>query len=149
MTMGELDARLERMRQHKFRAKMQLRGRDRAVVDLRGIVTVRKHAYELIAKQLAPAETVRPGRPACRARTTASHDGIWTSNRKRRRFEQRRSGGDEGTRTLNLDLAKVLRCQLRHVPGSPPILPATASGRPLGAGAARRRIDPRAPSNYP
>ena len=34
-----------------------------------------------------------------------------------RRFEQRPSGGDEGTRTLNLDLAKVLRCQLRHVPG--------------------------------
>ena len=30
-------------------------------------------------------------------------------------------GGDEGTRTLNLDLAKVLRCQLRHVPGRFPL----------------------------
>lgn len=60
--MDELDARLERMRQHKFRAKMQLRGRDRAVVDLRGIATVRKHAHELIAKRLAPAEPRNDGK---------------------------------------------------------------------------------------
>lgn len=60
--MDALDARLQRMSQSKFRARIQLRGRDRAVVDLRGIATVRKHARELIEKRLAPAEPRNDGR---------------------------------------------------------------------------------------
>ncbi len=45
--MNELDARLHRIGQHHFRAKFRLGGPDRAVVDLRGITTVRRHAKEL------------------------------------------------------------------------------------------------------
>lgn len=59
---GELDDRLDRIGQHHFRAKFRLRGRDRAVVDLRGITTVRKHAEDLIARRLAPAEPANDGR---------------------------------------------------------------------------------------
>jgi len=60
--MNGLDARLDRIGQHHFRAKFKLRGRDRAVVDLRGIATVRKHAEELVARRLAPAEPRNDGR---------------------------------------------------------------------------------------
>ncbi len=60
--MDELDARLHRIRQHHFRAKFRLRGRDRAVVDLRGIATVRRHAEELIERRLAIAEPRNDGR---------------------------------------------------------------------------------------
>lgn len=60
--MDELDARLRRIGQHHFRAKFRLRGRDRAVVDLRGITTVRKHARELIESRLAPAEPRNDGK---------------------------------------------------------------------------------------
>ncbi|WP_338765829.1 DUF4186 domain-containing protein [Nocardia vulneris] len=58
----ELDDRLDRIGQHHFRAKFRLRGRDRAVVDLRGIATVRKHAEDLIARRLAPAEPRNDGK---------------------------------------------------------------------------------------
>jgi hypothetical protein len=60
--MDELDARLHRIGQHHFRAKFRLRGRDRAVVDLRGIATVRRHAEELVERRLAPAEPRNDGR---------------------------------------------------------------------------------------
>ncbi|MBF6090776.1 DUF4186 domain-containing protein [Nocardia cyriacigeorgica] len=60
--MDELDARLHRIGQHHFRAKFRLRGRDRAIVDLRGLTTVRKHARELIERRLAPAEPRNDGR---------------------------------------------------------------------------------------
>ncbi|MFI0482099.1 DUF4186 domain-containing protein [Actinomadura sp. 9N215] len=58
----ELNARLHRIGQHPFRAKFRLRGRDRAVVDLRGITTVRRHAEELVDRRLAPAEPRNDGR---------------------------------------------------------------------------------------
>ncbi|MEV6279928.1 DUF4186 domain-containing protein [Nocardia sp. NPDC051832] len=58
----ELDARLQRIGQHRFRASFRLRGRDRAVVDLRGIAMVRKHAVDLIDRRLAPAEPHNDGR---------------------------------------------------------------------------------------
>lgn len=58
----DLDARLHRIGRHPFRAKFRLRGRDRAVVDLRGIGTVRRHAHELIEKRLAPAEPRNDGK---------------------------------------------------------------------------------------
>ncbi|WP_280215376.1 DUF4186 domain-containing protein [Nocardia cyriacigeorgica] len=60
--MDELDTRLHRIGQHHFRAKFRLRGRDRAIVDLRGLTTVRKHARELIERRLAPAEPRNDGR---------------------------------------------------------------------------------------
>ncbi len=60
--MDELDARLQRIGQHRFRAEFRLRDRDRAVVDLRGIATVRRHAEELVERRLAPAEPRNDGR---------------------------------------------------------------------------------------
>lgn len=60
--LAQLDERLQRIGQHHFRASFRLRGRDRAVVDLRGIGTVRKHAEDIIAKRLAPAEPRNDGR---------------------------------------------------------------------------------------
>jgi hypothetical protein len=59
--MDELDARLSRIWQQPFRARFRLRGRDRAVVDLRGMGTVRRHAEDLIGKRLAPAEPRNEG----------------------------------------------------------------------------------------
>lgn len=58
----DLDARLHRIGRHPFRAKFRLRGRDRAIVDLRGIVTVRRHAREIIDERLAPAQPRNDGR---------------------------------------------------------------------------------------
>ena len=58
-------------------------------------------------------------------------------------------GGDEGTRTLNLDLAKVLRCQLRHVPGRCPTCCRVAERRRSYPESAGRRIDPRGERQLP
>jgi len=58
----ELDARLARITRHRFRARFHVRGRDRAIVDLRGMPTVRKHAADLIGKRLAPAQPDKDGR---------------------------------------------------------------------------------------
>lgn len=60
--MDELDTRLRSIGQHHFRAKFRLYGRERAMVDLRGIETVRTHAKDLIDKRLAPAEPHNDGR---------------------------------------------------------------------------------------
>lgn len=57
-----LDARLDRIGQHHFRARFKLYGRDRAVVELRGIATVRKHAEALIDARLAPAQPRNDGK---------------------------------------------------------------------------------------
>jgi hypothetical protein len=57
----ELDARIDRIRQHPFRAKVRLRGRDRGLAQLRGPTTLRRHAHELIGKKLAPAEPAKDG----------------------------------------------------------------------------------------
>jgi hypothetical protein len=58
----QLDARLERIGKHPFRAKFHLRGRDRATAELRGLLTMRQHAAELIADRLAPAAPRKDGR---------------------------------------------------------------------------------------
>jgi hypothetical protein len=50
------DAELHRIGRHRFRARFQLPDRDRAIVDGRGITTLRKHAEELIEHRLAGAE---------------------------------------------------------------------------------------------
>lgn len=60
--LDELDARLRRVGQHPFRAKFRLRGRDRAIVDLRGIGTIRKHAETFIDQRLAPTAPRNDGR---------------------------------------------------------------------------------------
>lgn len=62
MVMDEIDVRLLRIGKHPFRAKFQLRGRERAVVDLRGVATVRKHTEDLIEGRIAPAEPRNDGR---------------------------------------------------------------------------------------
>ncbi|WCM55912.1 DUF4186 domain-containing protein [Microbacterium sp. EF45047] len=62
MAMDELDARLHRIGKHPFRAKFRLYGRDRAIVDLRGMATVRRHAAEIIETRLAPAAPRNDGR---------------------------------------------------------------------------------------
>jgi hypothetical protein len=59
---SEIDERLERITRHPFRARFHLRGRDRAIVDLRGRPTIRAHAGQLIGKRLAPAEPYKDGK---------------------------------------------------------------------------------------
>jgi hypothetical protein len=58
----EIDARLARITGHRFRARFHVRGRDRAIVDLRGMPTIRRHAVEIIGKRLAPAAPAKDGR---------------------------------------------------------------------------------------
>ena len=57
-----LDQRLDAIARHPFRAKFHLRGRDRATAELSGPATIRRHAGELIAKRLAPAEPYKDGK---------------------------------------------------------------------------------------
>jgi hypothetical protein len=58
----QLDARLARITRHRFRARFHVRGRDRAIVDLRGMPTIRKHAEDLIGQRLAPAQPAKDGK---------------------------------------------------------------------------------------
>jgi hypothetical protein len=60
--MADIDTALDRIARHPFRARFHLRGRDRAVVDLRGLGTVRSHAADLVGKRLAPAEPAKDGK---------------------------------------------------------------------------------------
>ena len=60
--MDELDARLARITRHPFRARFHVRGRDRAIVDLRGMATIRAHAADFIGKRLAPAHPDKDGK---------------------------------------------------------------------------------------
>ena len=62
--MDELDERLARITRHPFRARFHVRGRDRAIVDLRGPSTIREHARDLVAKRLAPAQPAKDGKQA-------------------------------------------------------------------------------------
>src|SRR4051794_16016367 len=57
-----IDDRLDALAEQPFRAKFHLRGRERAFVQLRGMTTVRQHAFDLIAKRLAPAEPYKDGK---------------------------------------------------------------------------------------
>ncbi|MFC9930756.1 DUF4186 domain-containing protein [Streptomyces sp. NPDC127190] len=59
---GFLDRRLDALARQPFRARFRLRGRDRATAELKGPATVRRHAYDLIARRLAPAEPHKDGR---------------------------------------------------------------------------------------
>ena len=57
-----IDARLEALTGERFRAKFHLRGRDAALVQLRGRETILAHAHDLIAKRLAPALPYKDGK---------------------------------------------------------------------------------------
>jgi hypothetical protein len=57
-----VDQRLDRLATHRFRAKFHLYARDRATVELRGIETIERHAHDLIAKRLAPAQPYKDGK---------------------------------------------------------------------------------------
>jgi hypothetical protein len=62
VSVDAIDERLDRLSRQRFRAKFHLRGRERALVQLRGTTAVRGHAEELIASRLAPAQPARDGR---------------------------------------------------------------------------------------
>ena len=57
-----IDERLEALSEQPFRARFHLRGRERALVHLRGLQAIRRHAEELIARRVAPAEPSRDGK---------------------------------------------------------------------------------------
>lgn len=59
---GSLDRRLDALARQPFRAKFHLRGRERATAELKGPATLRWHAYDLIAKRLAPAQPYKDGK---------------------------------------------------------------------------------------
>jgi hypothetical protein len=59
---AEIDARLDRIGRHPFRATFHLDGRDRATAELRGLATMRAHAAELVGDRLAPAEPRNDGK---------------------------------------------------------------------------------------
>ncbi|HEY4610838.1 MAG TPA: DUF4186 domain-containing protein [Ilumatobacteraceae bacterium] len=62
MSGDDIDARLDRLATQPFRARFQLRGRDRAIAELRGPQTIRRHAHQLIAQRLAPAHPAKDGK---------------------------------------------------------------------------------------
>ncbi|MGR6968867.1 DUF4186 domain-containing protein [Streptomyces cynarae] len=61
-TAHSLDQKLDAVARHPFRAKFHLRGRDLATARLKGPSTIRRHAYDLVAGRLAPAEPYKDGR---------------------------------------------------------------------------------------
>lgn len=57
-----LDRRLDAIATQPFRARFRLRGNERTIVNLKGLATIRKHASDLIAKRLAPAQPTNDGK---------------------------------------------------------------------------------------
>ncbi|MGW8697554.1 DUF4186 domain-containing protein [Streptomyces eurythermus] len=57
-----LDRRLDALARQPFRARFHLRGRELAIARLKGPATLRWHAYDLIARRLAPARPYKDGR---------------------------------------------------------------------------------------
>ncbi len=57
-----IDERIDVIGRHPFRARFRLRGRERAIVQLHGMSTVRGHAADLFAKRVAPAAPRQDGR---------------------------------------------------------------------------------------
>ena len=62
MSGDTIDFRLDALARQRFRARFHLRGRDAALVQLRGRETLRAHADDLIAKRLAPALPFKDGK---------------------------------------------------------------------------------------
>ena len=57
-----IDERLDVLAEQPFRAGFHLRGRERALVQLRGVRAIRGHADDLIATRVAPANPRRDGK---------------------------------------------------------------------------------------
>jgi hypothetical protein len=57
-----IDERLDAIGEQPFRARFHLRGRERALVELRGLQAIRRHAEDVIARRLAPAMPRKDGR---------------------------------------------------------------------------------------
>jgi hypothetical protein len=62
VSVQDIDTRLDRIGRQAFRSTFHLRGRDRATAELRGLATMRRHADELVASRLAPANPRNDGR---------------------------------------------------------------------------------------
>jgi hypothetical protein len=59
---ADIDRTLAALARQPFRARFHLRGRDAATVQLRGMQTVRRHAADLLAARVAPAQPRKDGR---------------------------------------------------------------------------------------
>ena len=57
-----IDERLDAIANQPFRARFHLHGRERALVQLRGLQAIRRHAEDAIARRLAPAMPHKDGR---------------------------------------------------------------------------------------
>jgi predicted Fe-S protein YdhL (DUF1289 family) len=57
-----IDERLDALAKQRFRASFHLQGRERALVELRGLRAIRSHANDLIATRVAPANPARDGK---------------------------------------------------------------------------------------
>lgn len=57
-----IDERLDAIAGQPFRARFHLRGRERALVQLRGRQAIRRHAEDVIARRVAPAMPHKDGR---------------------------------------------------------------------------------------
>jgi hypothetical protein len=62
LTPDQLREKLDKIAKHPFRAKFHLRGRERAMAQTSGPVTMRRHAGDLIARRLAPAAPFKDGK---------------------------------------------------------------------------------------
>jgi hypothetical protein len=62
MALDVIDDRLQLLRRQPFRACFHLRGRERALVELRGVEAIRQHAAELVNRRLAPAHPTNDGK---------------------------------------------------------------------------------------
>jgi hypothetical protein len=60
--LAAIDTRLAILARQPFRARLHLRGREAATVELRGMDAIRRHAAELLAKRLAPAFPHKDGK---------------------------------------------------------------------------------------
>ncbi|MFG3362620.1 DUF4186 domain-containing protein [Streptomyces griseofuscus] len=57
-----LDQWLDELARQPFRARFRLRGPERVTAEEKGAATIRWHAYDLVAKRLAPAEPYKDGK---------------------------------------------------------------------------------------
>ena len=56
-----IDERLDAIAEQPFRARFHLRGRERALVQLRGLQAIRRHAADLITRRVSPAMPHKDG----------------------------------------------------------------------------------------
>ena len=59
---GTIDQRLDALAEQPFRARFHLRGRERALVQLRGVQAIRRHATDVLSRRVAPALPHKDGR---------------------------------------------------------------------------------------